>query len=171
MQLKGIIVHLAITEEKKILSLRLRIGDVSDGEAIEEIKKLKGVQQRYTFICPDNENDTFYLTGEINSINIRQEMTIILHTPVSVPLVIKAVEFMGKPLYVRFTTAIEKELRNLLNTAARKESTEPEEILYKLTTFIKDGVTRPGKRSIYNVSDPQRRVLVSRLHKMLSAQP
>lgn len=171
MQIKGIIAHIAVTEEKKILSLRLRLGDVSEGEAIEEIKKLKGVQQRYTFICQDNENDTFYFTGEINSINIRQGMIIILHTPVSIPLVIKAIDLIGIPLCVRFTTGIEKELRNLLNTAARKESTEPEEVLYKLTTFTKDGITRPGKRSIYNVSDPQRRVLVNRLHKMLSAQP
>jgi hypothetical protein len=166
MQLKGQIIKLTITKEKKNLSLMIRIENECSGNTIQDIRALKGTTQRYNLVNVENSENSLYFDGEIHSINLIQGLT--LYAPVDVSLLLKALNSMGKPLYIRFTTEMEKELKNLLNAAARKEDTVPEEILCRLTTYIKDGITRPGKRSVHSVSEGQQRVVVSKLHKLLS---
>jgi hypothetical protein len=170
MQVKGEIVNLTVTKGKKNLSLRLRIDDTCPRGTLDEIQKLKDTNERYILAEADNTNNTLYFNGSIHSANLAAGLAIIMHAPVAIPLVLKAVELIGKPVYVRFTTESERELMDLLTAAARLENTQPEEILCRLTTFTtKGGKVINGKRSPYDLSDSQRQVVLSKLHKALSS--
>jgi hypothetical protein len=169
MQVKGKIINITVTEEKRNLSLRLQLDGAAAGETLDEIGKLRGVTERYVLAEEGNTRNALYFNGNIHSANLKQKLGVILHAPVAAPLVLKAIELMGKPVYVRFTTEVERELIELLTAAARRESTGWEEILYRLTTYSKNGLVRNGKRSIYDLSVRQRDVVIDKLHRLLSS--
>lgn len=172
MQLTGKIKKITITEDDT-LSLRVSINDICTTEMIDEITKNKGISLKYTLVDIDTPGKRLFFTGKIQSINIIKGLTVIMHTAVIIPLILKALELKGKPVYVRFITENERELLNLLESAAKRESVDAMEILYRLTTFYskKDEKTRPGKRSIFDVSASQRKVVMDKLHRSLSASP
>ena len=105
MQLKGQIIKLTITKEKKNLSLMIRIENECSGNTIQDIRALKGTTQRYNLVNVENSENSLYFDGEIHSINLIQGLT--LYAPVDVSLLLKALNSMGKPLYIRFTTEME----------------------------------------------------------------
>lgn len=169
MQVNGRIVNITVTED--IISLKVNICDVQREGPHEEIRKLKNVHQRYTILDAKNPENSLYCDGKIISTSSAAGLTVTLHSPVIISLVIKAVELRGRPVHIRFTTAEEKELTDLLNRAAVKESCEPADILYRLTTYKnkKDGKIREGKRSIYKLSDAQTKVVFDKLRRLLFA--
>ena len=167
MQFRGKIVNFTITEGKGNMSLKLRIDGSCTGETLDEIRKLKGVLQHYSLTEIDNTKSTLYFDGEIHSINIQQGLGITLYAPVATPLILKAVDIMNKPLYVRFATGAEQEIAELLEKVAKRESVSTEEMLVRLTKYSKDGREWPGRNSIYKLSDAQRRVVLDKLRKMI----
>ncbi len=171
MKLLGKLVNFTVTEEKT-LSLKVRIDEAADDmQSLAEIKELKGETRKYTMAAAEGGTNSIYFTGQIKSINIVKGLMVVLHTPAAPVLVAKAIDMIGLPVRLYFSTGKEQELASLVKAAARLEGVEPEEIVYRLTTFSKEGQTIEGKRSIYDISESQQKVVLSKLHKMLSAKP
>ncbi len=168
MQLSGKIASIAVTEEKKTLSIRLRIDSSCTGDEIDQIRGFKGVTQRYVVSEAGGDGINLYFDGEIRSINITQGLTVTIHTPVIIPLLIKAVDCIGKPAILSFATGMELEIANMLSAAARIHQVDEDELLYSLTTYSRNGKTINGKRSINNLSEAQKKVIWDKLQKLLS---
>ena len=167
MQLYGEIVNFTVTAAK-IISLKMRFKESYSAEILEDIRKIKNIQHRYTVVDAGNPVDALFFEGEIHSANTITELSLILRAPVTTPLVLKAIELLKRDVILRFKTNTEHDMTELLNAAARMESADPGDILFRLTTFTKNGVTRNGKKSIYDLSEAQRRVVLDKLRKLLS---
>lgn len=168
MKLQGKLVNLTITEEKT-LSLKVRIDEAADDiHLLTEVKDLKGKSKKYTLTVTERPALGIYFTGQIKSLNIVKGLIIVLHTPAIPAVVVKAIDMIGLPASLRFLTDDEQELIGLAKAAARLEGVEPEEIIFRLTTFKKDGRTIEGKFSVFDISESQQKVVLSKLHKILS---
>lgn len=172
MKLQGKLVNMTITEEKT-LSFKVRINETTDNsQLLSDIKELKeGKPRKYTLANQEAPGAGIYFTGQIKSMNIVKGLAIVLHTQAIPVLVVKAMDLIGLPASIQFLTDHEQELIDLVNAAARKEGISHEEIVYRLTTFAIDGRTIEGKKSIFEISEKQQKVVLSKLHKILSEKP
>lgn len=168
MQIKGRIVKLTITEEK-MLSFRIKATEMCTGDVLEELQSLKRIKnERINLVDISKKENNLYFDGEIYSINMTKEITIILHTPMNIALIVKAANMIGTELFIRLTSKTEREISQLLQEIAQKQSRSTEDVLYELTTFTKNGQTLGGKRVVYGLSCAQAKVVLSKLGKLAS---
>lgn len=162
------IVDLTVTKEKTV-SLRVRLTGSDITSALQELREVKGISQRYSIVEAENSSPPLYFDGKIHSINIVQGARLVFHAPYHAALILKAVSMFGQPAYLRFQSQIEHDVSELLHRAAIRENVDKRDILYRLTTFTKDGAVREGKRSVYDVSEAQLKVVLDKLRKIVYA--
>jgi hypothetical protein len=70
--------------------------DMVEPIVIDEVRKIKGVPHRfYLYVCENPENDKITLhDAEIKSINIRKNLSFVLHIEKNKPLIYKIIKHM-----------------------------------------------------------------------------
>lgn len=143
--------------------------DIVEPITIDEIRKIKGVPHRfYLYIYENSQDDKIALhDAEIKSINIRKNLSFILHIEKTKPLIYKIIKHMDSPMHLRFFSDTERSLKHLLNEISSKTGKTEEDILYEVTTFHKGNDVIEGKRSIFDLSERHKSVVVDKLKKIL----
>lgn len=168
MQLTVEIVDMTITKEKTV-SLRVRLTGADITSALQELREAKGISRRYSIVEQENSSSPLFFDGKIHSINIVQGARLVFHAPYHAALTLKAVSMFGQPAYLRFQSQIESEVSELLHRAAIRENADQRDILYRLTTFKKNGTVKEGRRSVYDVSEAQLKVVLDKLRRIVYA--
>jgi hypothetical protein len=144
--------------------------DMVEPIVIDEVRKIKGVPHRfYLYVCENPENDKITLhDAEIKSINIRKNLSFILHIEKNKPLIYKIIKYMDSPMHLRFFSDTERSLKQMLNEISNKTGKTEEDILYEITTFQKGSDVIEGKRNIFDLSERHKSVVADKLKKILA---
>ena len=90
--------------------------------------------------------DTFQVVGKIESITIRRNVGFLIHAARLDFINRRLFRLMEKePLTIKVSTTQQDKLLYLLDTVARKRSQKPEDLLFELDFFQKEGWRRTGK--------------------------
>jgi len=164
---------------KNVISIRMTSSS-NNSETIQEIKQLKGCLQKYIIEdsparnggSPDKDTKQIELSAKIQSLNIRSTLNFVLHTEKQDFHIHKILNIMGRKLTMKFMSQKEKKLQELLNKVAEVLNMPEKEVLYKFTTFKsnKNGKTVKGKKSIYELSEKHKTVVIDKLKKMLDSR-
>jgi hypothetical protein len=159
MKLKAKIISFSVLQDA--ISIRLTSSN-SDNNIIQELKDQKNKPQNIKIGDLD-------LNAEIKSINIRNDIHILLHSLRNKYVINMLFEFMNSDsLTVIINSEQEKRLLHLLKLASNNLDRPEVELLYQLTTFKgKDGKLVDGKRSIYDISKKSQEVVIDKLQKMI----
>ncbi len=123
--------------------------------------------------------DALSLEAKIRSINIQREGTsILLRTKRNRYIVLRLFELMEREaVELSFSTpqdplqtaaGLEEKISYLLEKASKKLGEPEEELLYRITTFRdREGKEISGKRSIQDISEGQKRVVLRKLNAIL----
>lgn len=150
---------------RKTISVRIEMAT----SVIDELERYKGKQKTIRL-------DAFQVVGKIESITISKKVGFLVHTA--------RLDFISRRLFrliekkslvIEVTTASQDKLLYFLDTVAKKRCQKPEDLLFELSSFKKrDGngpeKTIPGKRSVFDLSEAQLKVVLDKIGK-LSATP
>lgn len=163
---------------KNVISIRLTSSS-NNAETIQEIKQLKGCPQEYIIEDIPTRNGgssgkytkQIEFSAKIQSLNIRSTLNFVIHTEKQDFHIHKILDMMDRKLNMKFMSLKEKKLQELLNKVAEVLNLPEKEVLYKFTTFKskKNGKTVIGKRSIYELSEKHKTVVIDKLKRMLDS--
>ena len=163
---------------KNVISIRLTSSS-NNSETIQEIKQLKGCLQKYIIeglparngSSSNKDTKKLDLSAKIQSLNIRSTLNFVLHTEKQNFQINEILDMMNRKLIIKFMSRKEKKLQELLNKVAEVLNLPETEVLYKFTTFKskKNGKTVIGKRSIYELSEKHKTVVIDKLRRMLDS--
>lgn len=163
------IVQLVITEYVFSLKLVTQM----NSRVLDEIKKIKGKDIKFII---QNERQSekperIFFTGRIKSINLRNKINFVIHTNKDKVVIIRTIRLMDEPLLLIFKTEKEQRLSELLHSVSEATQKPESELLYSLTTFItKNGTVVEGKKTIYELSERHKEILIDKLTKMLETR-
>jgi hypothetical protein len=143
--------------------------DIVEPIAIDEIRKIKSVPHKFCLYIYENSQDEKITLrdAEVKSINIRKNLSFVLHIEKNKPLIYKIIKHMDSPMHLRFFSDTERSLKRLLNEISREIGKTEEDILYEVTTFQKGSGVIEGKRNIFDLSERHKSVVADKLKKIL----
>lgn len=163
------IVQLVVAEY--VFSLKMVTG--MNAEILDELKKIKGKDIKF-IIQNEKYNEKperIFFTGRVKSINLRNKINFVIHTNKDKVVIIKTIKLMDESLLLIFKSEKEQKLSELLHSVSESLQKPEPELLYELTTFkCRDGTIIEGKKSIYELSEKHREVLLNKLTKMIEKQ-
>jgi hypothetical protein len=167
MQIKVKISSVSVMSD--IASIKMS-SDIVEPITMDEIRKIKGVPHRfYLYIYENSQDNKIALhDAEIKSINIRKNLSFVLHIEKNKPLIYKIIKYMDSPMHLRFFSDTERSLAQMLNEISNKTGKIEEDILYEVTTFQKGSDVIEGKRNIFDLSERHKSVVVDKLKKILA---
>ncbi|MGB9892761.1 hypothetical protein [Thermodesulfovibrio yellowstonii] len=139
---------------------------------VDSIRELKGVKQRYVIEFKDEEKKTRKVSfnGRVQSINIRRGLFFVIHASREKWVIINIAAAVDEKVVLKFLTRKELLLIDLVKQASHLLNMPEEDVLYQFTTFTdKSGQVRPGKRSIYELSDKRKDVVIDKLSKLIQS--
>ncbi|MGD0237602.1 MAG: hypothetical protein ABSC55_24120 [Syntrophorhabdales bacterium] len=158
---KGRIVSYAVNQK----SISLRIEMAGQPVAVEELEQYKGKTKTLRL-------DAFQLVGKIESITLRKTVGLLVHAARFDSVSRRLFTLLDKDaLNIEVSTPEQDKLLYFLDTAARARNRKREDLLFELSSFRKnDGSgekTIPGKRSVFDLSAAQLRVVLGKLSHLV----
>ena len=137
------------------------LGKISD----EVIRELQGYKDKIKTI----QLDSLQLGGEINSILIKNTIGFLIHTG--------KYEYVSKKLFnlvdnetlnIFISNDLEDKIIYFLDVVCKDTGESRSDLLYRLTSFKKKSdVVVPGRKSIFDLSDAHKKVLLDKLSKII----
>lgn len=154
---------------EKNISIKLTSSDTRHN-VFEAIKKIKGLPYHFRF--EQNKEPKLSITGTIKSVNLRKRIHIVLHIPKEskkeiMPIVSPLIEIKGTLIYLVFEPPQKDNITELLNKASKICNKSPENLLFELSTFEKNGAKIMGKHNIEELSDKHKEVVKNKLLKII----
>jgi hypothetical protein len=146
---------------RKTISVRIEM----TSSAVDELERYKGKRKTIRL-------DAFQVVGKIESITISKNMGFLVHTARLDFISRRLFRLMEKKsLVIEVSTASQDKLLYFLDTVAKRRDQKPEDLLFELSSFKKrDGIgpekTIPGKRSVFDLSEAQSKVVLDKIGKL-----
>ena len=149
----------SFTVNKERISVRVEIPTT---EGVEELRKYKGKTKTVSL-------DGFKIHAAIDSLALGKNLSFLLHAPKKSFIAHKLFLLMERQtVNIVVSTDFEDKLLYFLDTVAERRKVNVSELLYKLSSFRGEGDRIvPGKRSVFDLSDSQGRVIMEKLSGLL----
>ena len=149
------------TVNRKTISLTIEMSGMA---SLDELDQYKGKHKTFRF-------DTFQVVGKIESITLGKNVGFLVHTA--------RLDFIHRRLFrlmekescaVEVSTTLQDKLLYFLDTIARKLNRKAEDLLFELSSFKKKENGRektiPGKRSVFDLSEAQSKVVFDKMGRL-----
>jgi len=164
------ILHAKITGlsvSKHCMSIKLS-SDRTEQFYVESLKGIKGIQQKYIIEYNENgKSKKIYFNGKIQSINIRKGIFFVIHVEREKWTIVNIAMAVDEDVICKFFNRKEMILYDLLQNVSQLLNMSIEDVLYKFTTYEKEGRVYEGKRNIFELSDRHKDVVISKLSKII----
>jgi len=159
MRARGRVVNYSVNA--KYISIKVDLGKSSE-ELIDELRSYKEKKKLIRL-------DWLQIVGEINSILIRNTLGFMIHTG--------RVDFIARKLFplvekefldVAISDELEDKISYFLDVASKGSDEKRPDLFYKITSFQKNGKLVPGKKSVFDLSAAQKKVVLDKLNKLVN---
>ena len=149
----------SFTVNKKHISVRVEIPTT---EGVEELRKYKGKTKTVSL-------EGFNIHAAIDSLAPGRNLSFLLHAPKKSFIASKLFLLMERQTVdIVVSTDFEDKLLYFLDTVAAKRAVNAADLLYELSSFKREGDRIvPGKRSVFDLSESQGRVIMDKLSGLL----
>jgi len=149
------------------MSVRLS-SDHTEQYYVEILKDIKGVRQRYTIEYNENgKTKKIYFNGKIQSINIRKGLSFVIHAERQKWTIVNIASIVDENVVCKFFSRKEMILYDLLKNVSQLLNIPTEDVLYRFTTYEKNGRVYQGKNNMFELSDKHKDVVISKLLRVL----
>jgi len=144
-------------------------------EAVEKhivnIRELKDIKHKFTISPLDKDSKKIYIKGRVRSLSVRTEFHFVIHIDKDELnekqlrwLVSDIAAMVDQNIYLLFYTLKEKKLMDYIESVSALTGLDKEQVLIRVSSFRKkDGTEVEGKKSIFDLSDKQINVVISKL--------
>ena len=158
----GRIVSYAVNQK----NISLRIEMTGQLTTVEELEQYKGKSKTLRL-------DVFELVGKIDSITLSKMVGLLVHAARFDSVSRRLFALLDKDsLTIEVTTSEQDKLLYFLDTVAKARNRKREDLLFELSSFTKNDGNRekiiPGKRSVFDLSEAQLRVVLAKLSHLVS---
>lgn len=144
---------------KKAVSIKVS-AENTGSSLITTLEKLQG----RTFDIYINE---LVFNAKMQSISIRHNVDLLFHAERNTRILKRLAELMDEDVTLIIEDEQDRALKSLLANVAEILVMAEEDLLYKLTTFNKNGKKVEGKKNIHEISDKQKPIITDKLSKMI----
>jgi hypothetical protein len=147
-------------------NISLRIEMAGQPATVEELEHYKGKTKTLRL-------DAFQLVGKIESITLRKTVGLLIHAARFDSISRRLFTLLDKDsLNIEVSTAEQDKLLYFLDTAVKTRNRKPEDLLFELSSFTRTEPngprTIPGKRSVFDLSGAQLRVVLGKLSHLVA---
>ncbi len=152
---------------RKHVSIKIELSQTT--AVIDELERYKGKTKSIRL-------DTFQVVGKIESITISKSVGFLVHVARLDFINRRLFGLMEKdPLSIEVSTTEQDKLLYFLDTAAKRRNQKAADLLFELSSFKKrDGNGEriiPGKRSVFELSEPQLNVVFDKISHLATTSP
>ncbi len=115
--------------------------------------------------------DDLRLVGQIYSIRVGKGVHVLLHASKTKFAVKRLYDLMHEQSDFTVNTALEGKLAFFLAEAAKREGQGQADLLYNITTFVKNGKSIKGKRYVEDLSPQAQAVALDKIRLLLNKEP
>lgn len=157
MRLKAEITSFAVL--KKVVSIKIS-AENTGLSLITALEKLRGK-------TADIYLNELVFSAKIQSMNIRNDIDLLFHTDRNITILKRLADLMDEDVTLAIEDEQDRDLKTLLAKGAETLSMPEADLLYKVTTFSKNGKDVGGKKNVYEVSDKQKPIVIDKISKLL----
>jgi len=160
----GRIVSYAVNQK----NISLRIEMTGQPATVDELEQYKGKSKTLRL-------DVFELVGKIDSITLSKTVGLLVHAARFDSVSRRLFALLDKgSLTIEVTTSEQDKLLYFLDTVAKARNRKKEDLLFDLSSFTKNNgsgeKTIPGKRSVFDLSEAQLRVVLGKLSHLVGQE-
>lgn len=157
MRLKAEITSFAVL--KKVVSIKIS-AENTGLSLITALEKLRGK-------TADIYLNELVFSAKIQSMNIRNDIDLLFHTDRNIRILKRLADLMDEDVTLAIEDEQDRDLKTLLAKGAETLLMSEADLLYKVTTFSKNGKDVGGKKNVYEVSDKQKPIVIDKISKLL----